>query len=154
SRVVTDRIDALAGPQSLQDINCRWIHTVGLDSPRFGAEFGGETNKPTDLPRGTDDAPSSRDRPIPASGARARFGAGAIGRRVTAPILSAWGFPARMPSTVVRLWAELPAAFFLQQFGRYPNPGGTLMPAADRELAGPTQKPATGVRHLVLAGMT
>src|SRR5262245_65289579 len=28
------------------------------------------------------------------------------------------------------------------------------MPAADPELAGPMQKPATGVRHLVLAGMT
>src|SRR5262249_9773351 len=76
SRVATDRTDGLAGPQSLQDITCRWIHTVGLDSPGFGAESGGETSRPTDLPRWTDDAPSSRDGPIPARSARAPFGIG------------------------------------------------------------------------------
>src|SRR5262249_51995052 len=76
SRVATDRTDGLADSQSLQDVTRRWIHRVGLDSPGLGPESGGEPSQPTDLPRGTDDAPSSRDRPIPARGARAPFGIG------------------------------------------------------------------------------
>src|SRR5262249_8008237 len=93
SRVATDRIDGIADPQSLQDVTRRWIHTVGLDSPGVGPESGDERSQPTDWPRGTDDAPSSRDRPMPARGALARFGIGRDRMSCDGSHLERAGFP-------------------------------------------------------------